>query len=156
LKFDGIMIYCVMGHCGAFWVYRRVYSSLWNMFPCLAQTLPSSKLNQSLSLSLSCHSGSMSREQSRNRWNRSKLGVFNEGPTGTASGKTPRPVESKTAAVLKCKQIHDPPKKKHLEAILFITSCICNTWSLQSKTRMLSIYIDTCTTVCVSVHERVC
>jgi len=32
LKFDGIMIYCVMGHCGAFWVYRRVYSSLWNMF----------------------------------------------------------------------------------------------------------------------------
>lgn len=73
------------------------------MFPCLAQTLPSSKLTQSLSLSLSCHSGSMSREQSRDRWRRTKLGVFNEGPAGTTSGKTPRPVESKTAAVLKCK-----------------------------------------------------
>lgn len=74
-------------------------SSLWNMFLRLAQTLPSSKLT--VCLSLSCQPGSPSREQSRDRWKRSSLGVFNEGPAGTASGKTPRPVGSKTAAVRK-------------------------------------------------------
>ncbi len=79
-------------------------SSLWNMFLRLAQNLPSSKLTLFLSLSLSAVSQAP-RARSKARTGGSGLSwvFFNEGPAGTASGKTPRPVESKTAAVLKCK-----------------------------------------------------
>lgn len=76
-------------------------SSLWNMFLRLAQTLPSSKLTLFLPLSLFVWAVRQAPQVS------SKAGTagcfFNEYPTGTASGKTPRPGESKTAAVLKCR-----------------------------------------------------
>lgn len=65
-------------------------------------------------------------------WVQSKAGTggnglnwvfFNEGPTGTASGKTPRPVESKTAAVLKCKNGHTTTLQSPLWQATLADSC---------------------------------